>query len=65
MPYVMINDNFAVSMALSCQRLIQGPCYPNPCKNGGQCKDMDGISTCTCIRGCSGDNCEICGGMFG
>ena len=52
-------------MALSCQRLVPGPCYPNPCKNGGRCKDIDGISTCTCIRGCSGDNCEICGGMFG
>ena len=63
MPYVL--HNFTVSMALSCQRLIPDPCYPNPCKNGGRCKDIDGISTCTCIRGCSGDNCEICGGMFG
>ena len=54
-----------VSIVLSCQRLVPGPCYPNPCENGGRCNDIEGIRTCTCIRGCSGANCEICGGMFG
>ena len=33
------------------------PCKPNPCKNGGICKNGD----CTCKTGCSGKKCEKCG----
>ncbi|XP_052694034.1 uncharacterized protein LOC128172280 [Crassostrea angulata] len=34
------------------------PCFPNPCKNRGECS-VEGTSySCTCLNGFSGDNCE-------
>ena len=32
-------------------------CHPNPCQNGGTCKNGD----CSCKPGCSGKKCEKCG----
>uniref|UniRef100_K1PLE8 Plasminogen n=1 Tax=Magallana gigas TaxID=29159 RepID=K1PLE8_MAGGI len=35
------------------------PCFPNPCKNRGQCT-VEGTSfSCSCLHGFSGNNCEI------
>ena len=64
--YIMLY-NLVISKVLLFQRLVAGPCYPNGvylCKNGGRCTAAEGIGICKCIRGCSGDNCEICGGRF-
>ncbi len=36
-------------------------CDPNPCLNGGTCKDRDNSFTCTCVDGFVGDKCEIPG----
>jgi hypothetical protein len=36
-------------------------CDPNPCLNGGTCKDGDNSFTCTCVDGFVGDKCEIPG----
>nr|XP_022312335.1 uncharacterized protein LOC111117490 [Crassostrea virginica] len=35
------------------------PCFPNPCKNRGQCIVNDTTYFCTCLDGFSGDTCEI------
>ncbi|XP_061190204.1 uncharacterized protein LOC133198071 [Saccostrea echinata] len=34
------------------------PCFPNPCKNGGQCEVNGTKFSCTCLEGFKGDNCE-------
>merc|ERR1712212_639811 len=38
------------------------PCYPvttkNYCHNGGSCMNVNGIATCVCARGFSGDQCQ-------
>ena len=34
-------------------------CAPNPCKNGGRCKDGIDTYTCFCADGWEGDHCEI------
>ncbi|KAJ7353830.1 hypothetical protein OS493_032104, partial [Desmophyllum pertusum] len=35
-----------------------GPCSPNPCKNGGTCNTNSGSFTCSCPSGYTGDNCS-------
>ncbi|KAJ7353826.1 Milk fat globule-EGF factor 8 protein a [Desmophyllum pertusum] len=36
-----------------------GPCSPNPCKNGGTCNTNSGSFTCNCPSGyTAGDNCS-------
>lgn len=34
------------------------PCFPNPCKNKGECSVEGASYSCTCLNGFSGDNCE-------
>src|SRR5690606_7720839 len=40
-------------------------CSPNPCLNGGTCKDGVNAFTCQCPSGFTGDRCEfeICGSL--
>lgn len=33
-------------------------CSPNPCKNGGLCKEMNGVATCECPPRYEGNFCE-------
>ena len=33
-------------------------CEPNPCLNGGECKEKEGGYKCRCQSGFTGDNCE-------
>ena len=33
-------------------------CFPNPCKNGGLCKEMNGVATCECPVRFEGNFCE-------
>ncbi|XP_056004045.1 uncharacterized protein LOC125661029 [Ostrea edulis] len=35
------------------------PCFPNPCKNRGQCDVNETSYSCTCLEGFKGDNCEL------
>ncbi|XP_056003285.1 uncharacterized protein LOC125661191 isoform X1 [Ostrea edulis] len=35
------------------------PCFPNPCKNRGECAVNGTSYTCTCLPGFKGDNCDI------
>ncbi|XP_062585892.1 uncharacterized protein LOC134247569 [Saccostrea cucullata] len=35
------------------------PCFPNPCKNKGQCEVAGTSYTCTCLNGFKGNNCEV------
>ena len=37
----------------------ENPCVPNPCMNGGNCKEEKGNFTCDCQPGFEGDTCEI------
>ena len=34
-----------------------GPCFPNPCQNGGICHDMGNSSVCECLPGWGGRQC--------
>ncbi|XP_076448638.1 uncharacterized protein LOC143285265 [Babylonia areolata] len=34
-------------------------CHPNPCRNGGTCRDVVNSYTCDCLTGFSGAHCEI------
>ena len=42
-------------------KLEEKPCVPNPCQNGGTCKEEDGKEVCNCEPGFLGDRCEIQG----
>ena len=44
-----------------CMKLEEKPCVPNPCQNGGTCKEEDGEEVCNCQPGFLGDMCEIQG----
>ena len=33
-------------------------CSPNPCKNGGTCRDKISSYSCTCLNGYTGTNCQ-------
>ena len=33
-------------------------CLPNPCGNGGTCKDLINGYKCTCVSGYDGTNCD-------
>lgn len=33
-------------------------CHPNPCLNGGTCRENGGGYDCTCVPQYSGPNCE-------
>ena len=33
-------------------------CKPNPCQNGGTCKDVQGSYDCACTTGWTGENCQ-------
>ncbi|XP_042336218.1 neurocan core protein [Sceloporus undulatus] len=35
------------------------PCDNDPCLHGGTCQSSGNISTCNCLRGFTGENCEI------
>ncbi|XP_031572747.1 fibropellin-1-like isoform X2 [Actinia tenebrosa] len=40
-------------------RKIPHPCHPNPCKNNGVCKELEGGEyDCTCQPGTTGKHCE-------
>ncbi len=39
------------------------PCDPNPCLNGGTCRDDAGSAACTCINGYVGNRCQTTGIM--
>lgn len=34
------------------------PCSQNPCKNGGVCKEMNGVAVCECPQQFEGNMCE-------
>lgn len=40
-----------------CER--SNPCSPNPCKNGGTCKEMNGAATCECTPQFDGNLCDL------
>lgn len=37
---------------------VANPCSPNPCKNSGTCKEMNGIATCECPAQFEGNFCD-------
>ena len=41
------------------------PCDKNPCKNDGQCENVDAETfKCTCNENWTGETCEEKGGVF-
>lgn len=44
--------------------LADSPCFPNPCKNRGECTVNGTAYSCSCLNGFSGNNCEIQGMVF-
>ena len=40
--------------------LAVNPCKTNPCLNGGQCLNSNGVSVCQCVRPFYGSNCQYC-----
>lgn len=37
---------------------LQDHCASQPCRNGAECKSLDGTYKCLCARGFSGANCQ-------
>ena len=33
-------------------------CHGNPCKNGGSCKDVEGVASCSCPESFEGAFCQ-------
>ena len=50
--YYLWNENIFFSLDIN-------DCAPNPCRNGGTCKDELKSYVCHCRFGYIGDNCEI------
>ncbi|XP_078037937.1 cubilin [Augochlora pura] len=46
---------------------VKDPCKPNPCKNSGTCRLVDGAAVCNCSASYTGSRCEnprqTCGGV--
>uniref|UniRef100_A0A670KF43 Neurocan core protein n=1 Tax=Podarcis muralis TaxID=64176 RepID=A0A670KF43_PODMU len=42
-----------------CYKAETDPCDNDPCLHGGTCQSSGNLSTCSCPRGFTGENCEI------
>lgn len=53
------------SLFIPCTKNLQVLCYfRNPCLNGGSCSNNNGVCSCSCLTGYSGQFCQtldICG----
>jgi hypothetical protein len=57
------NPNFIKLYSLTDIKLYSltdiNECSPDPCNNGGTCKDLVNEYKCTCVAGYDGKNCDI------
>ena len=49
---------FVVHILVPFFSTVANPCSPNPCKNSGTCKEMNGVATCECPAQFEGNFCD-------